>query len=127
MSDEKRTLVEEGTELSGILRSTCPVTVRGSVEGELAAPSLDIAPTGRVKGDVRVDSLVSEGEIAGTFRASTIRLSGAVRDGTVIHAKTLEVRLASDDGFVVAFGRTILEVGDASPHTSDAAGVHRAE
>lgn len=115
MSDEKRTLVEEGTELTGSLRSTCPVTVRGSIDGEISAPSLAVSASGRVKGRAKVDELVSEGEIAGQFEAESIRLSGVVRDDTVLKAKTLEVKLASDDGLVVAFGRALLEVGDPPP------------
>ncbi len=114
-----RTLVEEGTEITGSLRSTVPVTVRGSVDGEVAAPSLMVSATGRVKGKAKVDELVSEGEIAGSFEATTIRLSGVVRDDTVLRAKTLEVRLASEDGLVVAFGRTSLEVGDPPPRADE--------
>ncbi len=115
MSDEKRTLVEEGTELTGSLRSTCPVTVRGSIDGEIAAPSLAVSASGRVKGRAKVDELVSEGEIAGHFEATNIRLSGVVRDDTILKAKTLEVKLASDDGLVVAFGKALLEVGEPPP------------
>ncbi len=122
MSDERRTLVEEGTELTGSLRSTCPITVRGSVDGEITAPSLAVSASGRVKGKAKVEELHSEGEIAGTFEATTIRLSGVVRDDTVLKAKTLEVKLASDDGLVVAFGRSQLEVGDPPPRGDEAQG-----
>jgi cytoskeletal protein CcmA (bactofilin family) len=120
-----RTFVEEGTEITGSLRSTVPVTVRGSVDGEVAAPSLVVSATGRVKGNAKVDELVSEGEIAGNFDAATIRLSGVVRDDTVLRAKTLEVRLASEDGLVVAFGRTSLQVGNPPPRGEDAKGKGR--
>jgi cytoskeletal protein CcmA (bactofilin family) len=125
MSDEKRTLVEEGTELTGSLRSTCPVTVRGSVDGEIAAPSLAVSATGRVKGRAKVDELLSEGEIEGHFDANTIRLSGVVRDDTVLRTRSLEVRLASEEGLTVAFGRSQLEVGDPAPRADDAVGKRR--
>ena len=95
MSDQKRTLVEEGTELSGSLRSTCPITVRGSIEGDVAAPSIEISETGRVHGSAKVGTLVSAGEIAGQFDAEAIHLAGVVRDDTVLRAKTLEVGDAS--------------------------------
>jgi cytoskeletal protein CcmA (bactofilin family) len=115
MSDEKRTLVEEGTELTGSLKSSCPVTVRGSVDGEIAAPSLAVSTSGRVKGKAKVAELRSEGEIEGTFEADSIKLSGSVRDDTVLRTKTLEVSLASTEGLVVSFGKTRLEVGDVPP------------
>ena len=43
---EKRTLVEEGTELKGSLKSSCPVLVRGRVEGDVSAPALTVSPSG---------------------------------------------------------------------------------
>lgn len=125
MSDEKRTLVEEGTELTGSLRSTCPVTVRGSIDGEIAAPSLAVSASGRVKGRAKVEELVSEGEIAGHFDAGNVRLSGVVRDDTILKAKTLEVKLASDDGLVVAFGKAFLEVGEPPPKGDEPSGKKR--
>src|ERR1035437_6427431 len=95
MSDatQKKTLVEEGTEFRGSLTSKCPVEVRGKVDGDLQAPSLDVSPTGSVSGKVKVDQLISRGEIAGEFEAEGVQLSGTVRDNTVIRAKTLEVKL----------------------------------
>ncbi len=44
---DKRTLVEEGTELKGSLTSTCPVLVRGKIEGNVTAPALTVSPPAR--------------------------------------------------------------------------------
>src|SRR5438105_10798298 len=38
MADEKKTLVEEGTELKGSISSKCPIVVRGKIDGEVQAP-----------------------------------------------------------------------------------------
>jgi len=118
MSDttQKKTLVEEGTEFRGSLTSKCPVEVRGKVDGDLQAPSLDISPTGSVSGKVKVDQLVSRGEIAGEFEAEGVQLSGTVKDNTVIRAKTLEVKLTpatEGNRLQVIFGEVALDVGDA--------------
>lgn len=117
MSDgTKKTLVEEGTEFKGSLTSKCPVEVRGRVDGDLGAPSLDVSPTGAVSGKVKVDRLVSQGEIAGEFDADSVNLSGTVKDNTVIRAKTLEVKLApasENNRLQVIFGEVALDVGDA--------------
>ena len=45
MSD-KRTLIEDGTELKGTLTSNCPIVVMGRVEGELTGPSVEVTETG---------------------------------------------------------------------------------
>src|ERR1700690_1176259 len=121
--DEKKTLVEEGTEFRGSLTSKCPVEVRGKVDGDLNAPSLHVSASGAVSGKVHVGSLVSQGEIAGEFDADSIHLSGTVKDNTVIRAKTLEVKLAPQSGnkLQVIFGEVALDVGDA-PRDAAAAG-----
>jgi cytoskeletal protein CcmA (bactofilin family) len=117
---DKRTLVEEGTELRGSLSSKCPVLVRGRIEGEVAAPSLTVSTTGAVHGRAKVGEIKSQGELSGEFDADSIQLSGAVRDGTIIRAKTLEVKLAPANGKMqVVFGECSLDVGDAPGKADD--------
>jgi cytoskeletal protein CcmA (bactofilin family) len=119
-ADGPRTLVEEGTQFKGSLSSKCPIEVKGRVEGDLAAPSLTVSSTGAVHGKVKVAELFSEGEIAGEFDADLVRLSGVVKDNTVVRAKSLEVKLVPANGRMqVIFGECALEVGDAP--TRDAA------
>jgi cytoskeletal protein CcmA (bactofilin family) len=118
MSDEsaKKTLVEEGTEIKGSIKSTCPLLVRGRVEGDVEAPSLTVSPSGAVHGNVKVGELKSDGEIAGEFNAESVQLSGTVKDKTVLRARTLEVKLESKDSrHQVLFGECELEVGEAPP------------
>ncbi len=111
----KRTLVEEGTHFKGSLSSSCPVEVKGRVEGDLSAPSLTVSATGAVSGKVRVGEMSSHGELAGEFDADTVQLSGTVKDNTVIRAKSLEVKLAPANGRMqVIFGECALEIGDES-------------
>jgi cytoskeletal protein CcmA (bactofilin family) len=110
----KQTLVEEGTELRGSLTSSCPVLVRGRVEGEIQAPSLSVSLSGAVQGKAKVDELRSEGELAGEFDADVVQLSGRVRDATIIRAKSLEVKLTPQNGKMqVVFGECELDIGDA--------------
>lgn len=119
-ADGPRTLVEEGTQFKGSLSSKCPIEVKGRVEGDLQAPSLTVSSTGAVHGKVKVTELLSEGEIAGEFDADVVRLSGMVKDNTVVRAKSLEVKLTPANGRMqVMFGECALEVGEAP--TRDAA------
>ena len=110
---ERHTLVEEGTEFKGSLASKCPVVVKGKVDGDIAAPALSVSGSGSVHGAVKVEDLRSEGELSGEIHATTMQLSGSVRDNTVLRAGSLEVRLAGDGGGLV-FGECTLEVGDPS-------------
>ena len=116
MSDtkgDKKTFVEEGTQFKGTMTSSCSVVVRGVVEGDLSAPSLVVSDTGAVRGKVKADELPSLGEIAGEFDADVVNLSGRVQDNTIIRAKSLEVRLSTEEGKMqVVFGEAKLEVGD---------------
>lgn len=108
----KRTVVEEGTHFTGNLSSSCPIDVRGRVEGDVQAPSLTVSARGAVHGHAKVGSVQSEGELSGEFEAETIELSGTVKDKTVIRARSLEVRLSSNKGHQVVFGDCELSVGD---------------
>jgi cytoskeletal protein CcmA (bactofilin family) len=112
-STTKKTLVEEGTQFKGAMSSSCPVEVKGRVEGDLDAPSLSVSATGAVRGKVKVGEMRSEGEIAGEFEAGTVQLSGTVKDNTVIRAKSLEVKLSAQNGKLqVVFGECQLEIGE---------------
>jgi len=111
-SGQKQTLVEEGTQFKGSITSSCPVVVRGRIEGDIETPSLTVSSSGSVQGKAKVGAVISEGEIAGEFDAETVQLSGKVNNDTVIQAKTLEVKLAAQQGKMqVVFGNTELNVG----------------
>jgi cytoskeletal protein CcmA (bactofilin family) len=113
----KQTLVEEGTELKGTLKSSCQVVVNGSIDGQIEAPSLTIADTGTVLGTVKAQKLRSEGTLAGNIDADDVYLSGVVRSNTVIRAKKLEVSLQPERGKLeVTFGECLLEVGEDPAH-----------
>jgi cytoskeletal protein CcmA (bactofilin family) len=111
---QRQTLVEEGTEFKGTMTSKCPVTVMGKVDGDISAPSMHIAESGSVAGVVKVQALRSEGELAGEVEAESVQLSGRVKDGTIIRANSLEVKLARPRGKMeLVFGECEIEVGDA--------------
>ena len=110
---EKRTLVEEGTTFKGSLTSTCPIHVKGSIEGDVNAPALTIASTGSISGKLKAGELKSDGELSGEVDVDKVTLAGSVKDNTIIRAKSLEVKLAvTGNKMQVVFGETELEVGD---------------
>jgi cytoskeletal protein CcmA (bactofilin family) len=110
---KRTTLIEEGTAFKGEFASDCPIVVKGRIEGNISGPSLTVSATGSVAGVVKVGVIESEGELSGEFEAETIRLSGRVRDNTIIRARSLEVKLAPEKGMMqVVFGECALDVGD---------------
>jgi cytoskeletal protein CcmA (bactofilin family) len=112
----KQTVLEEGTEFEGSIRSQCPITLSGSVRGDITAPALTITLTGSVHGQVKVSNLKSEGEIAGEINAENVELSGHVSDQTTIRASSLQVKLSQNGSggkLQVTFGNCDLDVGDA--------------
>jgi cytoskeletal protein CcmA (bactofilin family) len=95
---EKRTVVEEGTQLKGNLESACPVVVHGRVQGDVQAPSLTVSATGVVEGTAKVGAIRCEGELAGEFDAEHVELFGTVKDNTIIRATTIEMKLTGKRG-----------------------------
>jgi cytoskeletal protein CcmA (bactofilin family) len=59
----KNTVIEEGTEFKGTLTSSCPIDVRGRIEGEVTTPALTVSKSGAVHGRAKVASVHSEGEL----------------------------------------------------------------
>ena len=106
------TVVEEGTEFKGSVTSSCPLVVRGRISGDVSTPALTVAPSGAVAGRVKVGTIVSSGEISGEVDADHASISGKVMDETVVRARTLEVKLASEGRMSVTFGEARLEIGD---------------
>lgn len=112
----KQTLVEAGTEFRGTLKSSCPVVVNGTLDGEIEAPTLSVASTGSIHGNIRVDTLRSWGTLAGSVDAGEVYVSGAVRSKTVIRARRMELALGSSGkGHVeVTLKSSEVEPSDAS-------------
>ena len=97
-ANDKRTVVEEGTSFKGTLTSSCPIDVRGRIEGDIETPSLSVSASGAVHGKAKVKAVRSEGELSGEFDAESVELAGTVRDNTIIRARSLEVKLAAQRG-----------------------------
>lgn len=116
----KQTIVENGTEFEGILRSKCDIVVSGQLKGEVTAPSLTLKPEGNVSGKIKVSQLKSEGSLGGEIDADSVELSGTVSDDTVIKAASLEVKLNQSGGskLKVSFGNCELQVGDPAAKSS---------
>jgi cytoskeletal protein CcmA (bactofilin family) len=119
----KQTLVEEGTEFKGTLKSSCPVVVNGTIDGEVDAPEITITRSGAVLGALKAKKVKSQGTLSGNVDAGDVFLSGSVRSNTVIKAKSLEVKLGSSEKgqLEVTFGDCNLEVGDP-PREEDTSG-----
>jgi len=116
----KQTLVEEGTELKGTLKSSCQVVVNGKIDGQIEAPALTVTATGTVLGTVRAQKLRSDGTLAGDIDAEDVYLSGTVKSNTLIRAKKLEVKLAPERGKLeVTFGECMVEVGEDPAHMAE--------
>jgi hypothetical protein len=110
---ERHTLIEQGTEFTGTMKSTCPVVVNGRMQGELSAPELDITATGVVQGIIKAERLSSRGNLSGSIDAGDLFLSGSVGSKSVIRAKNLEVRLSPEHGRMeLSIGECTLDVGD---------------
>jgi len=110
---EKHTLIEQGTEFKGTMKSSCPVVVNGRIEGELTAPELEVTVSGTVQGNIKAERLSSRGVLSGNVDAGDLFLSGAIGSKTVIKAKNLEVKLTPEQGRMeLTIGECTLDVGD---------------
>src|SRR5215510_9250003 len=110
----KQTVVEDGTEFKGTLKSSCAVVINGTVDGDLDAPEISVTRSGSVAGSLKATKLRAQGTLSGKVDASDVFLSGVVRSNTSIKAKRLEVKLGSDQAQIeVTFGECALEVGEA--------------
>ena len=102
---QKQTLVEEGTRLKGSITSTCPVVVRGTVEGGVEGPSVTVSATGSLSGRVDAGTVNSDGKIAGELEVDSARLSGSIANNTVVRAATLDVKVTAQTGKIqLTFG-----------------------
>lgn len=114
-SKKQETVVGEGAEFEGAIRSECPVTVNGNILGDVTAPTLIVTGTGSVRGHIKVTEVKSEGEIAGEIDAESVDLSGHVGDKTTIRATSLQVKLSQngDGGMMqVSFENCDVNVGN---------------
>jgi cytoskeletal protein CcmA (bactofilin family) len=112
-SGTKHTLIEAGSVFKGSLESTCSIVVLGKLEGEVVSPSIEIQEGGQVSGRVKVTELSSRGELAGNVEAEQVELGGRVQNGSVIRARSLQVKLdAAAAAQGVLFGDCELNVGD---------------
>jgi len=110
----KQTVVEEGTEFKGTIKSSCAVVINGTIDGDVDAPEVTITRSGSIAGAVKATKLRSQGTLSGKVEATDVFLSGVVRSNTAIKAKRLEAKLGSESAQIeVTFGECALEVGDA--------------
>ena len=110
---EKHTLIEQGTEFKGTMKSSCPVVVNGRIEGDLSAPELEVTATGTVQGNIKAERLSSRGVLSGNIDAGDLFLSGSIGSKTVIKAKNLEVKLNPEQGRMeLTIGECTLDVGE---------------
>ena len=111
----QETVLGEGTEFEGAIRSQCPITVSGNLLGDVSAPTLIVTRTGTVHGRIKVAEVKSEGEIAGEIDAESVDLSGHVGDQTTIRATSLQVKLSQNGAggkLQVSFGNCDMHIGN---------------
>ena len=102
------TIVEEGTAFMGDFTSSCPIIVKGRIEGDVKAPTVTITHSGALKGNVEAKTIVCKGSAAGIFEADTIELSGSIAQNTVIRAQRLNLNIESTSGRIeLAFGQAV--------------------
>ena len=124
----KQTVVEEGTEFKGTIKSSCAVVINGTIDGDVDAPEVTITRSGSIAGAVKATKLRSQGTLSGKVEATDVFLSGVVRSNTAIKAKRLEAKLGSESAQIeVTFGECALEVGDALAEPAVVAAPVRAE
>jgi cytoskeletal protein CcmA (bactofilin family) len=110
-------VIDEGSTFKGVISGNSTVTIRGTLEGEVEGPALEVEQGGVLVGKAKVTELRSRGELAGQFEANDVELSGKVRDDTIIRAANLLVAAtvgAGSDGAEpqAVFGGCQLEVGE---------------
>src|SRR5215510_941779 len=114
----KQTVLEEGTEFDGTVKSKVAIIVSGQLKGQISAPALTVTQSGMVNGKVKVSQLKSQGEISGEIDADSVELSGRVSDQTRISAKSIEVKLNQNNNKLqMTFGNCELNVGDKAGKT----------
>ncbi len=97
-TQQKHTLVEDGTKFKGTLTSTCPILVRGTVEGGVEGPALTISATGSVSGSIQAGAVSCDGRIAGELDVDSARIAGTIAHGTVVRTATLDVKVTAPTG-----------------------------
>jgi cytoskeletal protein CcmA (bactofilin family) len=93
----KQTLVEAGTVLEGTLKSSYPVVVNGTIDGEIDAPALSVGSSGVIVGVIKSTTIRSLGTVSGRIEAGEAFLSGIIVERTVVKARRLELKLASSE------------------------------
>ena len=59
----KQTVVEEGTEFKGTIKSSCAVVINGTIDGDVDAPEVTITRSGSIAGAVKATKLRSQGTL----------------------------------------------------------------
>jgi cytoskeletal protein CcmA (bactofilin family) len=107
-SAEPTTIVEEGSDFRGNFTSSCPIVVKGRIEGDVNAPAVTVTSSGALKGNIEANTISCRGSAAGVFDADTIELSGAIAQNTIIRAQRLNLKIVSTSGKIeLAFGQAV--------------------
>lgn len=83
----KSSLISEGFEYTGDIRSDGALTVEGVIRGNLVLKALTIGPTGLVDGSVKAESIIVEGSLYGSAECADLVIGGnATFDGKLAYA-----------------------------------------
>jgi hypothetical protein len=110
--DGRASVIDQGAVFKGTITASSTVIVRGTLEGEVTGPGLEVDTSGVVVGHAKVTRLRSSGELEGTYEAEQAEVFGRLRDGVLIRADSLTVANSEEDtSNHVLFGEVELEIG----------------
>jgi hypothetical protein len=110
--DGRASVIDQGAVFKGTITASSTVIVRGTLEGEITGPGLEVDASGVVVGHAKVTRLRSSGELEGTYEAEQAEVFGRLRDGVLIRADSLTVANSEEEtSNHVLFGEVELEIG----------------
>jgi cytoskeletal protein CcmA (bactofilin family) len=72
--------------VKGNLLTSGDIQVEGKVEGDIQAHLLTVGETSEIKGEIRADDVIINGQVVGTVRGLKVRLTNKARvKGDIIH------------------------------------------
>ncbi|MDJ0512655.1 MAG: polymer-forming cytoskeletal protein [Methyloceanibacter sp.] len=105
MFEKKRSVVAKGAKLTGQLSIDGSVELKGEVEGEVIAASIDVLPGAVVVGPIEAKKIVVNGTVNGAIRGSSVllksraRVTGDIDCGSLVVEKGASIEGRLQRGF----------------------------
>lgn len=88
----KPSILSQGLEFEGEIRSTGPMIISGRVKGKLAAKDITVESEGFVDGEITADSLTVKGHVTGNIRCSELIVGPAAHVDANSYFDAIEVQ-----------------------------------